>query len=326
MGAALLVSLGLLLAAPELARPSGSSPAPATPPPSLSAPSPAATPGPLPTPPLGTASRVRVTSIPGLLAALGDDAITEIVVADGTYTISPAALRRRDSLWIGARYADRTRPITVRAETTGGVTFDGGGARYFGGLSFVAGAHHQTWDGFVFANGTPTQTGVITFGGAGDRYVGLVAPHHITLRDIAIAGSVTTTSEGSGDHGVYFSQAVGGPHDILVDGLAVDGSGGLDSAVTFFHSDQRHRNAWNVTVRRLAVNGTNQAIEVWDETVTNLVIEDSTIKDAERFAVRYEAGEVTLRRVTSTGSGERGFYSSTGRRPPGVTFVDCVLR
>ena len=34
-------------------------------------------------------------------------------------------------------------PIVVRAETRGGVTFDGGGAAYFGGISFNAGAHHR---------------------------------------------------------------------------------------------------------------------------------------------------------------------------------------
>ena len=62
------------------------------------------------------------------------------------------------------------------------MTFDGGGASYFGGLTFVDGAHDQTWDGFKFANGQATDTGVIVFGG----YAGLPAPHHITLRSISI--------------------------------------------------------------------------------------------------------------------------------------------
>ena len=76
-----------------------------------------------------------------------------IVVANGTYHISQPATEQSDSLWIGSRFAGRTRPITVRAATIGGVTFDGGGATYFGGISFKDGAHDQTWDGFNFASG-----------------------------------------------------------------------------------------------------------------------------------------------------------------------------
>ena len=130
---------------------------------------------------------IRVTSIPSLLAALDDNAVTDIVVANGTYRVSPASSQRTDSLWIGARFADRTRSVTVRAETRGGVTFDGGGATYFGGLSFEEGAHDQTWDGFNFANGEATSTGVIMFGG----YAGQAAAHHITLRHIKLLASLT---------------------------------------------------------------------------------------------------------------------------------------
>ena len=56
------------------------------------------------------------------------------------------------------RFADRTNPVTVRAETSGGVIFDGGGAACFGGISFEDGAHDQTWDGFIWQNGTPAAT------------------------------------------------------------------------------------------------------------------------------------------------------------------------
>ncbi len=274
---------------------------------------------PPPPPPVASA---RVTSIPDLLTRLEEDDLDELVLANGTYRVSPAASKRSDSLWIGAKFAGRTRPVLVRAETTGGVTFDGGGATYFGGISFEEGAHDQTWQGFVFANGTPTQTGVISFGG----YAGMAAPHHITLRDIVIPKSIVSASTGSGDHALYFSQAVGGPHDILIDGLRVDGSGGVDSALHFFHSDAVNANAWNVTVRRLAVTATDQAIVVWDATIRNLLIEDSTITGATGSAIRYEAGQVTLRRVASTSSGQYGFYSSKGPNPPGVTFDACDLR
>ena len=130
---------------------------------------------------------IRVTSIPALLTALDDNSVTDIVVANGTYRVSPASSQRTDSLWIGARFADRTRAVTVRAETRGGVTFDGGGATYFGGLSFEEGAHDQTWDGFNFANGEATSTGVIMFGG----YAGRPPAHHITLRHIKLLSSLT---------------------------------------------------------------------------------------------------------------------------------------
>lgn len=59
----------------------------------------------------------------------------------------------------------------------------------------------------------------------------------------------------------------------------------------------------------------------------NIVIEDSTITGAVRFAVRYEdGGTLTLRRITSTGSAIGGFYSSVGKAPPGVTFEASDLR
>ena len=286
----------------------------------------APTPTPVPTP--TPSSTVRVTSIPALLTALANDTVTEIVVANGTYRVSVASTRQANSLWIGAKFAGRTRPVLVRAETTGGVTFDGGGSTYWVGLAFNGGAHDQTWQGFTFANAEPTQTGVITFGQSG-LGAGWAAPHHITLRDIKMAGSLTSRYAGSGDHCIYFSQAVGGPHDILIDGYTVDGSGNINTALTFYHSTATEQNAWNVTVRNMTVTGTHQAIEFWDATLRNIVVEDSTITNATRYAVRYEVGGtgIVLRRVVSTGSGNgTGFYSSLGKTPPGVTFEASNLR
>jgi hypothetical protein len=263
-----------------------------------------------------------VTSIPALLTALADDAVTEIVVANGRYYVAGAASKQSSSLWIGARYASRTRPVLVRAETTGGVIFDGANASYLGGISFQEGAHHQTWQGFTFANGSPKESGVIMFGG----YAGSPGAHHITLRDITIDKSVTdVTTMG---YAVYFSHAVGGPHDLLIEDFTVDNStGGLGAALHFYHSDAANRNAWNVLVRRMKVIGTDQfAIVVWDKTA-EVVVEDSTITGAKGTAVRFEQpGKLTLRRVTSTGSATGGFYSSLGANPPGVTFDNVSLR
>jgi hypothetical protein len=280
---------------------------------------------PLPATPLPATPRptsARVTSIAGLLSVLADASVTDIVVANGTYHVSPASSQASDSLWIGARYSGRTRPVTVRAETQGGVTFDGGGATGFGCISFEGGAHHQTWDGFRCANGSPTQTGVIMFGG----YAGQAAPHHIALRDWSLLGSLTTPSTGATDHGVYFSEAVDGPHDIALETLSVDGSGGLDSAVHAYHSDASNKNAWNVTITGMSVSGTAQAVILWDSTLHDWTIRDSTISSASDYAVRYEspgATGISFINVTSFGSGSgTGFYSSLGSSPPGVTFTN----
>jgi hypothetical protein len=268
---------------------------------------------------------IRVTSVAELLDRLADDDVSEIVVADGTYPVAAAGMRAPSSLWIGSRYAARTVPVLVRAEHRGGVTFDGGGAKSFGGLTFAEGAHDQTWDGFAFANGEATDTGIILFGGQG----GEPAPHHLTLRAITILGSCTGHNDRN-DHAVYFSYAAGGPHDILIDGLSVDGTGPtpLSTALHFFHSDAVNTNAWNSTVRRVVVTGTFTAISIWDPTLHDILIEMATITNARYGAVQYErpGQRITLRSVFSTGSGDFGFYSSEGDDPPGLTISGSSLR
>jgi hypothetical protein len=281
---------------------------------------------PAPTP----SSSVRVSSIAALLTALANDAVDEVVVANGTYRVSPSSRLATDSLWIGARFAGRTRPVTVRAETRGGVTFDGGGGSAFGGLSFEDGAHHQTWDGFRFANMAARDTGIIEVGG----YLPRRTPHHITLRNITIEASCTgraTTRDGSAwDHGVYIAHAVGeGPHDILIEDLTVDGRGFLASAVHFDHGDAANPAAHDVTVRRLTVTGTQQAIILWRPTLRNVTFDTATITNALAYAVRYEsegASGIGFANIVSTGSGYRGFYSSQGPAPAGVTFTNSDLR
>lgn len=288
-------------------------------------PSPTAFPTPTSTPTDTPTVTIRVTSIAALLNALADNSVTDITVADGTYHVSAAGLQRSDSLWIG--FAGRANPVTIRAETPGGVTFDGGGVLYFGCISFENGAHDQTWVGFRCANGQATETGIITFGG----YAGLAAPHHITLADWMIDGSctgrATSISAPTTDHAVYFSQAVGGPHDITIDGLTVDGSGYLASAVHFYHHDAANANAWNVTIRDLTVTGTQQAIIIWDSTLHDILVDGARVTNALDVAVRYEdpGTRITVANVTSTGSGQAGFYSSLGANPPGLTLVNDEL-
>lgn len=313
------LAIVLLAALAIMARPS-------VPPPPLEStlPSPVVPPSMTPTPAPGTST--TVSSIPALLEALADPDIEEIVVADGVYRVATAASQGATSLWIDGRYAARTKPVTVRAETAGGVTFDGGGAGSFGGLTFVDGAHHQTWQGFNFANGAATDTGVITFGG----YPDLAAPHHIALRDIdilpSVTGRATSATAPGNDHAIYVSLAIDGPHDLLFEDMTIDGRGGLASGFVFYHSDARHRNAWNVTVRRLAVTGTQQGLMLWDPTLENVVFDTVTITDVLTAAVSYEspgATGIVFSNVTSTGSGAGvGFQSSLGSAPDGVTFIN----
>jgi hypothetical protein len=276
--------------------------------------------------------RVTVSTIPSLLTALTDDSVDVIVVADGTYHVSPASDQKPDSLWIGTRFAARTRPITVQAETRGGVTFDGGGADYFGCISFEQGAHDQVWDGFNCSGGNATETGVITFGGLGAAVPG--SPNHITMRYISIlatcTGSSTEASSPTLDHAFYVANSAGaGPHDLLFEDINVDGTGGLASAFQFFHSAPGAPNASNVTIRDLNVVGTQEAIILADPTLRNITIDSATITNPLKYAIFYEtvgAEGILLSNITSTGSGSgHGFFSAEGPSPAGVRLSNTSL-
>ncbi len=282
------------------------------------------------TPSTSAPRSVSVSSIAGLKRALADDTVDDIVVADGTYIVSQANEERADSLWIGAEFADRRRPVVVRAATTGGVTFDGDGRSGFSGLSFEDGVHDQTWDGFNFADMGADQSGIIEIGG----YVPRRPPHHLTLRNLTITasctGSATSASAPAVDHAVYIANAAGeGPHDILIEDLTVDGGGYLASAVHFDHGDDTNPAASKVTVRRLSVVGTQQAIILWEPRLHDITFDGATIRDALRYAVRYESiggSGIVFANMTSTGSGVQGFFSSQGVTPAGVALTNTDLR
>ena len=274
---------------------------------------------------------VRVSSIPALLDALADDTIADIVVTDGTYHVSPAGKIASDSLWIGGdRYASRTKPVLVEAETRGGVTFDGGGGDEYAALSFEDGAHDQTWDGFVFADMRADYSGIVEIGG----YVPKRPPHDITMRFITIKGTclgqATSANAPATEHAFYISNAAGtGPNHLLFEDIAVDGSGGLASAFQFDHGDAADPNASSVTVRRLRVDRTQQAIIFWTPAVHDVTFTDVVITGASRYAVRYEtigATGIVLSNITSSRSGKQGFFSSEGSSPPGLTLTNVDLQ
>jgi len=232
------------------------------------------------------------------------------------------------SLWIGATFASRTRPITVRAATIGGVTFDGGGG--FGSLEFAEGAHDQTWIGFKFANMVASQNGVITFGGYDPS--GRPPPHHITLRNITLMSSCRSNSGSINEQGIYFAHAAGvGPHDLLLEDIAVDGSGTnpLWSAIHAYHGDSANPGSYNVTIRRLHVTGTTNAIVLWVDGLHDWLIEGGTITNAADHAISFNsspASNIVFKDLVSTGSGSSGFSSLVGTTPRGVTFVNDSLR
>jgi hypothetical protein len=85
-----------------------------------------------------------------------------------------------------------------------------------------------------------------------------------------------------------------------------------------------------VTIRRLRVTGTQQAIILWDDTLRDITVDVADIVGALDVAVRYEApgaSGVTLSNIVSTGSGSgSGFHSSLGSNPPGLTLDNNDLR
>jgi hypothetical protein len=268
---------------------------------------------------------VRVKSIRALLTALADNTVDQIVVANGTYRISASSRQASNSLWIGSRFASRTRAVTVRAETIGGVTFDAGGGP-LGGISFNGGAHDQTWIGFRFANGTVNQTGVVMFGG----YAGKKAPYAITLRRITVNHTVHRVNNGTVDHAVYFSYALDTWRNIVIDGLTVRASDsrGLASAIHMDHgyaSDAPNVAAHGVTIRRLTFYGNTSmsgqnAIILWLPTVRDWLFDGAMIVRAGGRAARFEsrgASNIVFKNMVSKDS--HGFYSSLGNPPPGVT-------
>lgn len=285
----------------------------------------AAPPAPEP-PPAG--SSVMVADIGSLLAAVVDDSIGEIVVRNGTYPISYLDINGSEN---PGYIRTAASAVLVRAETTGGVTFDAQGSQGVHQL-FRNGSAYQEWRGFRYANSHPYDNGVIQFGeGYG------IPVHHITLRDIAFDASISLAPGPTGAYrngqGIYFSwskRELGGNHDLLVDGFTC--SARLWSAVHVYHDTEGHV-GHHVTVRRMhAGPGVTMGLALAATSIHDYVFEDVSIESASEYGVYHyygsDATTITLRRVTTRNSGASGFYSRFGTYPnvPGVTFVDCDLR
>ncbi len=277
-----------------------------------------------------------VTSIPDMLTALEDD-VPRIMLRDGIYPIDPAGARAASSLYFGERFAHRMVPAVIVPETPGKVLLDGRGAAYFGAYAFDQGVHDLTiGPGFTIDNGTATSTGVVVFGSANKASLAAGA-HHIALLDTRLGAGLhgypfDPAKSNANDHGVYFTDSLGGCHDIVIDGLThlAGTASPLHSAIHFYSHEYGVAGAigpWNVQLRNVHVRGTRQTLILWDPTMRNVEVADTDIADALDVAVRYEGGQVALRRVVSTGSPNgRGFYTSRAATPDLTIEPTCDLR
>jgi hypothetical protein len=87
------------------------------------------------------------------------------------------------------------------------------------------------------------------------------------------------------------------------------------------YHDDRGSVGHHITIRNSTINATGShgqmGIVLWSGTIHDWLIEDVTITGANEYGVRHAVGGtgITFRRVTTTGSGSRGFYSSLGSYP-----------
>ena len=94
------------------------------------------------------------------------------------------------------------------------------------------------------------------------------------------------------------------------------------------HGDATNVAAHGVTVRNLTFRGNKtitgqQGIILWTPPIRDWTFEGGTIIDAGGQAVRFEsrgASNIRFKDLVSVNS--RGFYSSMGANPPGVTFTN----
>lgn len=257
-----------------------------------------------------------------MMTALADPTIRLLTLADGTYSVSTLYVDASVSAGFARTAANS---VVLRAATDGGVTFDGGAGR--GPLIwFRGGTAYQEWRGFKFGNCQPWDNGVIGIGeGSG-------APnHHLTLRQIEFLSTIQTGPGPNGNYtngqGIYLSWANSpGNHDLLIDGWISNAE--LWSHLHIYHDSPTV--GYDNTVRNATLNcvGTHgqMGIVPWASTMTNFLFEDILITGANEYGVRHAAGgTATLRRVTTTGSGTAGFFSSLGTYPnvPGLTFESC---
>ena len=191
----------------------------ATPPPILAPAGPAAPP--LLQPPIGVSRTFGPTvTAAELVAAISDNSLDTILLSPGTYRVGGLHIS-----------ANRTRPVTVRPESTG-VTFDGdsvpGTQSTF---AWFSGAANITFAGFTVTDYGPIGTGVIVL---------TDGAHHITFDGLTMTGNRMTSSN---DHLIYPAGYCCAVHDLTIQNSTLNGASG--GAVHLYHAP----GAYNVVVR-----------------------------------------------------------------------------
>ena len=150
------------------------------------------------------------------------------------------------------------------------------------------------------------------------------APHHITIRNSTVRPIATATQ--ARPHSILQLRRRRGltrprSDNFFFDDFDGKGVGGLAS--TSPHSDATNKERLERPPSATRVSLANWAFMLWDPTLPmKRLVEDTTITGATRIAVREgEGSRITLHRVTSTGSGEQGFFSRKGSKPPEVASV-----
>jgi hypothetical protein len=267
----------------------------------------------------------NVSSWSALLTALANPTNREIILADGTYSISQTMI---DGAVTPGFIRTASTSVVVRAATDGGVTLDLGGS---GGMHLWIrnGIAYQEWRGFKFGNSHPGNNGVVGLGEGNGTPL-----HHVTLRNIELLSSITAGPGPNGNYingqGIYFTWANGGGnHDLLLDGFISNAE--LWAPIHIYHDEGDgpgdNNIIRNATINCVGAHGQN-GIVAWSGKLTNWLFEDIDINGANEFGFRHRntgSSTMTLRRVVTTASGVQGFFSEAGSYPsvPGVTFDTC---
>jgi hypothetical protein len=272
---------------------------------------------------------VPVSSVSELRRYLADNTVDEIICEDGRYVANGGT--GAGSLWIGSQaaggtpFAERTKPVLVRARNALKAILEGG---Y---LSFEDGAHDQVWDGFRHSNMTVTSNGVINFGG----YFARRAPHHITMRNGWIDDTCKASHgpNASQDHAIYPAHSLGGgPGFITVEDYRIDAAN-LNGALHSWHPEPGQEGAppHDLTYRRILITDPWWGIVGGHTTaVRNFLFEDIRIEGARRSAIAWDLvnpESMLFRRVVTVRS-KQVFEHRWSAKPlppgiPGMTFEDC---
>ena len=270
-----------------------------------------------------------VSSIVDAKNAMMNDAITDVVLADGVYDVANATNEAATSLFFGSMYASRTKHVVLRPATPGGVTIRGVGVTC--GLFIGVGAKFLTFDGLRFEGFTPVSSGVIVISRHGRGEAGAT---DIVLKNMTV-GSTCLGANASGtftDHALYLSSGIGGPTRILIEDFTVEPPADrlrlLHSGIHVFGSPPAETNAWGVTVNRARITA-KDGLLIWGTDIHDHSYTGVVMADCSTFGVRlqYANPNMSFTDCSSVRTGVQGWYSPAATpdntAPAGTTWVRC---